>query len=225
MRKLTPEQAAKEDNIYFSCEGVSIETLIVFDELMVAAGRREKLSTELDVLTFIEMQAGDSYYLEERYSSSDFTTEQVELIPSEPLSLEVDSLTEGTTLVFQLPSNSQEHTFQTFLSTLQSLKNEELLQSFVTEDCLRKLSDTDLLSLARFAITKANKLEHEATLSSFLATATTYRKKRTEKVTFFYRSFKKMTIQAILSCQLGLYQEELKASGEWDGLVWERLGG
>ena len=224
MRKLTPEQASKEDNIYFSCEGVTIETLIAFDELAVQAGRRREFSTELDELSFIEIKGGEVDYLSANFTSDDFDTEQVELVTYETLSVAIDSLVEGTTLAFQLQLN-QEATFQSFLSTLQSLKNEELLQSFVTEDCLHKLSDTGLLSLARFVVTRANKLEHEATLSSFLATATNYQKKRTEKVAFFYRSFKKMTIQAVLSCQLGLYQEELKSSGEWDGLVWEKVGG
>ena len=218
-RKLTPLQASKEINIHFNCSAVSPAVLIEFDVFAVADGRRTTY-TDMSTVKVVELT---EYYMRYWYQvPSLLKTEEVIIYPAES-TLSVDSITPDTTLLFTLKKDTKSDSFQDFLTTLQTLRNNDLLKDFISVGSLRRLSDTDLLCLGKFAISKSNDLQHEITLSSFLAAATNFRTKKTEKVTYMYKVFRNMVIQVIMSCQLSLYQEELKSDERWTGLNWERV--
>lgn len=142
---------------------------------------------------------------------------------------EIASLASEATLQFTL---SETTNWQDTLNLLTQLKIEELTKNFISDKCLRKMEDAQLASLARFLVEKRAALENypaehteEANIiKGFVLSAVKYKKTKTSKAKYWYDFYRKEVEHIVRYYQAGLYQEELKASPEWEGLSWERRG-
>ena len=141
------------------------------------------------------------------------------------LSIEVDSLTQETTLAFSLSDTNWEDT----LELLTKLKADELSKAFITDKCLRNLSDVAITKLAKTLVQQRapdskEYLKEVDIIKSFTHSCFLYTESKTAKTTFWYKTFRKMTENIVRNSQVGLHMEELKKTPEWDKLSWGRIG-
>lgn len=227
MLNLTIAQACATTNIWFKVE--TEEQQRRFQEEFFKQGAWVAGDTEIRLYPVAMIYYLTSLGLACVEASSGFNptnTEQVSIIWQEEPFIDIASLAPETTLSFSL---NKSKSWQNMLSLLTSLKNEELVQSTITDRCLRRLGDSQLAALAKFLIEKRSLrdrtqevIEQEDVVKSFVLTTKNHLTKKTKQTEYWYKFYRKEVENVVRQCQAGLYQEELKKRPEWESLSWER---
>jgi len=226
MRELTISQACASSNIWFKVE--TEEQQRRFQEEFFKQGGRW-VSGRTRCLIRENLQAFELVRTGLRHIGGGCTlpeSEQVQILWQEEPSIDIASLAPETTLSISL---NESKSWQDMLSLLTSLKNEELVQSTITDRCLRRLGDSQLAALAKFLLEKqdyiyAEHSEEGRIVKSFVLTIKNHLTKKTKQTEYWYKFYRKEVENVVRQCQAGLYQEELKKRPEWESLSWERMG-
>jgi hypothetical protein len=244
LRQLTIPEAAASRNIWFNVE--TEEQQRRFQEEFLASGGKLALAyfninTRKTVALIIENGYLNSIN-NTMYVNSEI--EQVQILWQEEPSISIASLAPEVALTVTLNHSLN---WQDTLSLLTQLKNEELTKEFISDKCLRRMEDEKLASLASFLIEKRNVTgegmekvetvfailgyvdnkqlkEQEDIVKSFVLIVKKHLTKRTKQTEYWYKFYRKEVERVVRQAQAGLYQKELKASSEWEGLSWERRG-
>ncbi len=233
MPKLTIPEAAASRNIWFKVE--SEEQQRMFQEEFFKQGGSWCSNTTDSIYieeaaVFALTKFGKLMWKSPTQLKEVVDYEQVQIIWQEEPTLTIDSLAPEVTLKATLNTSLN---WQDTLALLTALKNEELVKDFISDKCLRRMQDAQFASLARFLLEKQQspsysaccvKRESEDIVKSFVLTANNFHTKKTTQTEYWYKFFRKEVERVVRQAQTGLYQEELKASTEWEGLSWERRG-